>query len=55
MGTLVWGTILLLVGVLLVVVGLGAPIDLVTTGILLLAGIGAGLLIMALLPRRRRS
>lgn len=50
--TLVWGTILLLVGVLLVVIGLGVRVDLVTTGIVILAAVGVALLVMALLPRR---
>lgn len=54
-GTLVWGSILVLLGVLLIAVGLGAHVDLVTTSIVVLAGIGAVLLIMALLPRRSRS
>lgn len=55
MGALVWGITLLMVGVLLILVGLGVQIDLLTTGILMLAGIGAVLLVMALLPGRRRS
>ncbi|RRD30646.1 hypothetical protein [Actinomyces bowdenii] len=50
--TLVWGAILLLVGVLLVVVGLGVRVDLVSTGIVVLAAAGAVLLVMALIPRR---
>lgn len=52
--TVTWGLILAFLGGLLVAIGLGARIDLVVTGIILLAGLGVALLILALLPRRSR-
>ncbi|WP_168709490.1 hypothetical protein [Actinomyces procaprae] len=48
-----WGLILLVLGGLLIAVAAGVRIDLVTAAIVLLAGVGVALLIMALLPRRK--
>ncbi|WP_158247693.1 hypothetical protein [Actinomyces qiguomingii] len=52
-GTLVWGLTLLVLGGLLLAVAMGTRIDLVTAVIVLLAGLGLALLVMALLPHRR--
>nr|WP_300337454.1 hypothetical protein [Actinomyces sp.] len=52
-GTLVWGLVLVTIGVVLAATGLGVRIDPVSAAIILLAGAGAALLIIALLPRRR--
>ena len=51
--TLTWGLILAALGGLLVAVGAGLHIDLVTTGIVLLAGTGVLVLVAALLPHSR--
>lgn len=51
-GTVTWGLILACLGGLLVALGLGARVDLVLTGIVLLAGLGVAIIILALLPRR---
>lgn len=52
-GTLVWGLVLVTIGVVLAATGLGMRIDPVSAAIILLAAAGAALLIIALLPRRR--
>ncbi|SHE24855.1 hypothetical protein [Actinomyces glycerinitolerans] len=51
--TLVWGLILLVLGGLLLAVAVGVKVDPVTALIVLLAGIGVALLIIALLPHRK--
>lgn len=51
--TLTWGLILAALGGLLVAFGAGLHIDLVTTGIVLLAGTGVLVLVAALLPHSR--
>ncbi|PZU31219.1 MAG: hypothetical protein DI576_11570 [Actinomyces sp.] len=51
--TLTWGLILAALGGLLVAFGAGLHIDLVTTGIVLLAGTGVLVLVVALLPHSR--
>lgn len=51
--TLTWGLILVALGGLLVAFGAGLHIDLVTTGIVLLAGTGVLVLVAALLPHSR--
>ncbi|WP_162933908.1 hypothetical protein [Actinomyces lilanjuaniae] len=50
--TLLWGSVLLLVGSLLVATGLGVSLDPTTTAIVCLGGIGVMLVILALVPRR---
>ena len=52
---IVWGLVLLVVAALLVAVVAGARIDPVTAGIVVLAGLGAALLLVALVPRGRRE
>ena len=51
--TLTWGLILTALGGLLIAFGVGLHIDLVTTGIVLLAGTGVLVLVAALLPHPR--
>lgn len=53
--TLLWGAFLLLVGGLLIATGLGLRFDFTTTAIICLAGLGALLVVAALIPKRRRS
>ena len=50
--TLVWGLALLAVGGLLIAIGLGTDIDLLTTGVVLLGGMGLILLVLAIVPWR---
>lgn len=50
--TLVWGLALLAVGSLLIAISLGTDIDLLTTGVVLLSGLGLALLVLAILPSR---
>jgi len=50
--TLVWGLALLAVGSLLIATSLGMDIDLLTTGVVLLSGLGLALLVLAVLPSR---
>ena len=50
--TLVWGLALLAVGSLLIAISLGMDIDLLTTGVVLLSGLGLALLVLAILPSR---
>ena len=50
--TLVWGLALLAVGSLLIAISLGTDIDLLTTGVILLSGLGLALLVLAVLPSR---
>ena len=50
--TLVWGLALLAVGSLLIAISLGMDIDLLTTGVVLLSGLGLALLVLAVLPSR---
>ena len=50
--TLVWGLALLAVGSLLIATSLGMDIDLLTTGVGLLSGLGLALLVLAVLPSR---
>ena len=50
--TLVWGLALLAVGSLLIAISLGTDIDLLTTGVVLLSGLGLALLVLAVLPSR---
>ena len=50
--TLVWGLALLAVGSLLIAISLGTDIDLLTTGVVLLSGLGLALLVLAVLPAR---
>ena len=52
--TLTWGLILLALGGLLIAFGVGLRIDLVTTGIVLLAGTGVLVLVAALIPHSRK-
>lgn len=52
---IVWGLVLLVVAALLVGVVAGARIDPVTAGIVVLAGLGAALLVVALVPRGHRD
>ena len=52
---LLWGAFLLLVGGLLIAAGLGLRFDFTTTAIACLAGLGALLVVAALIPKRRRS
>lgn len=53
--TLLWGAFLLLVGGLLIAAGLGLRFDFTTTAIACLAGLGALLVVAALIPKKRRS
>ncbi|WP_167148735.1 hypothetical protein [Actinomyces sp. ZJ308] len=53
--TLLWGAFLLLVGGLLIAAGLGLRFDFTTTAIVCLAGLGALLVVAALIPKRRHS
>lgn len=53
--TLLWGAFLLLVGGLLIAAGLGLRFDFTTTAIACLAGLGALLVVAALIPKGRRS
>ena len=53
--TLLWGAFLLLVGGLLIAPGLGLRFDFTTTAIACLAGLGALLVVAALIPKGRRS
>lgn len=53
--TLMWGLILLALGGLLIAVGLGARIDLVSAFIVIVGGLGFLLLILALVPKRSRA
>lgn len=53
--TLLWGAFLLLVGGLLIATGLGLRLDFTTTAIACLAGLGVLFLVVALIPKRRRS
>ena len=53
--TLLWGAFLLLVGGLLIAAGLGLRFDFTTTAIACLAGLGALLVVAALIPKWRRS
>lgn len=50
--TLAWGLALLAAGGLLIAISLGADIDLLTTGVVLLSGLGLALLVLAVLPSR---
>ena len=52
--TLTWGLILTALGGLLIAFGVGLHIDLVTTGIVLLAGTGVLVLVAALIPHSRK-
>ena len=52
-GTLLWGLILVTIGVVLLATGLGLRIDPVSAAIVLLAAAGAALLVIAVLPKRR--
>ena len=52
-GTLLWGLILVTIGVVLLATGLGLRIDPVSAAIVLLAAAGAALLVIAVLPRHR--
>ena len=52
--TLTWGLILAALGGLLIAFGAGLHIDLVTTGIVLLAGTGVLVLVAALIPHSRK-
>ena len=52
-GTMVWGLLLLALGMLLVLIGVGVRVDPVIALIGLLAVLGLGLIVVALLPRRR--
>lgn len=54
-GTVTWGLILACLGGLLVAIGLGVRVDLVLTSIILLAGLGVAIIVLALLPRRTGS
>ena len=53
--TLLWGAFLLLVGGLLIAAGLGLRFDFTTAAIACLAGLGALLVVAALIPKGRRS
>ena len=53
--TLLWGAFLLLVGGLLIAAGLGLRFDFTATAIACLAGLGVLLVVIALIPKRRRS
>ena len=53
--TLLWGAFLLLVGGLLIAAGMGLRFDFTTTAIACLAGLGALLVVAALIPKGRRS
>ena len=53
--TLLWGAFLLLVGGLLIAAGLGLRFDFTTTAIACLAGLGALLVVAALIPKGHRS
>lgn len=53
--TLLWGAFLLLVGGLLIAAALGLRFDFTTTAIACLAGLGALLVVAALIPKGRRS
>ena len=53
--TLLWGAFLLLVGGLLIAAGLGLRFDFTTTAIACLAGLGGLLVVVALIPKGRRS
>ena len=53
--TVLWGAFLLLVGGLLIAAGLGLRFDFTTTAIACLAGLGALLVVAALIPKGRRS
>ena len=53
--TLLWGAFLLMVGGLLIAAGLGLRFDFTTTAIACLAGLGALLVVAALIPKGRRS
>ena len=53
--TLLWGAFLLLIGGLLIAAGLGLRFDFTTTAIACLAGLGALLVVAALIPKGRRS
>ena len=53
--TLLWGAFLLLVGGLLIAAGLGLRFDFTTTAIACLAGLGALLVVAALIPKGRRN
>ena len=53
--TLLWGAFLLLVGGLLIAAGLGLRFDFTTTAIACLAGLGALLVVAALIPKGLRS
>jgi len=53
--TLLWGAFRLLVGGLLIAAGLGLRFDFTTTAIACLAGLGALLVVAALIPKGRRS
>lgn len=54
-GTIVWGMILLLLGLAVIAVGLGTRLDLQLALVVLLAVGGVGLLLNAALRARRRS
>lgn len=53
--TLMWGLVLLALGGLLIAIGLGARIDLVSAFIVIVGGLGFLLLILALVPKRSRA
>ena len=53
--TLLWGAFLLLVGGLLIAAGLGLRFDFTATAIACLAGLGVLLVVIALIPKGRRS
>ncbi|ACQ81280.1 hypothetical protein Bcav_3036 [Beutenbergia cavernae DSM 12333] len=54
-GTVVWGLVIMAVGIVLIAIASGARIDLQLTFIVLLTGAGLALLIGALLAGRRRG
>lgn len=52
--TIVWGLVLMAAGALVVAVGLGYRMDVVTFAVIVSAGLGVALLLLAVLPRRQR-
>ena len=54
-GTLMWGLVLLTIGIVILSMSLGARIDFVTAAVVLLAAAGVSLLLIAVLPRRRST
>ncbi|SPT52809.1 Uncharacterised protein [Actinomyces bovis] len=52
-GTVTWGVFLAVLGVLLIAIGVGMPLDLTKISIGVIGGLGVLLLVLALLPRRK--